>query len=59
MNLVKFIPPWVFVVCIMANMLLAGASALLGMTDLFTLNVLSGLSCYIGYRLSKKIEKED
>ena len=59
MNLAKSIPSWVFVICIMANGLFAGASVLLGMMDLFILNVLSGLSCYIGYRLSRKIEEEN
>ena len=59
MNLAKLIPPWVFVICVVANTLFAGSSALLGLYDLFILNVLSGLSCYIGYRLSIVTEKED
>jgi len=59
MNLAKYIPPWVFVICVMANGLFAGASAVLGLMDMFILNVLSGLSCYIGYRLSKKNDEEN
>ena len=58
MNIAKFIPSWVFAICILANALLAGSSILMGLPDLFALNALSGVSCYIGYRLSKKAEEE-
>ncbi len=59
MNIVKFIPSWVFAICVLANVLLAGSSVLMGLTDLFILNLLSGVSCYIGFRLSKKAEEEE
>jgi hypothetical protein len=39
--------------------MLAGVSVLLGLKDLFVLNVLSGVSCYIGYTLSKKAKEEE
>lgn len=52
MNLAKLIPPWVFVICIIANILFAISSVLLNLPDLLVLNVLSAVSCWIGYKLS-------
>ena len=59
MNISRLIPSWVFAICALANVLLSISSALMGLNELFTLNVLSGISCYIGYRLSKSAEEED
>lgn len=57
MNLAKLIPPWVFVTCIIANIFFAVSSILLNLPDLLALNILSAVSCWVGYRLS--ISKED
>ncbi len=59
MNIAGLIPSWVFAICVLANVLLAGSSVLMGLPDLFALNILSALRCYIGFRLSKKAEEED
>jgi len=49
----KLIPPWVFMTFISANVLMFGASLLMGLSQLAILNVLSGVCCYIGFRLSR------
>lgn len=59
MNFATLIPSWVFIIFIIVNVMLAGVSVLLGLKDLFVLNVLSGISCYIGYVLGKKVEEEE
>jgi len=59
MNFATLIPSWVFIIFIIVNVMLAGVSVLLGLRDLFVLNVLSGISCYIGYVLGKKAEEEE
>ena len=58
MNLSKLIPPWVFMSCIVANGLMFIGSILIGSTQMAMLNVLSGVSCYIGYYLSKRIDEQ-
>ena len=59
MNFATLIPSWVFIIFIIVNVMLAGVSVLLGLRDLFVLNVLSGISCYVGYVLGKKAKEEE
>ena len=56
MNLAKLIPSWVFVICIIANIFFAISSILLNLPDLLALNILSAVSCWIGYYLGKSEE---
>jgi len=58
MNLASIIPPWVFFSLVVVNFMMCISSFLLGYSELATLNGLSGICCYIGYRASLASKKE-
>jgi hypothetical protein len=53
------IPPWIFVICIIANTLLAGISILNSAPNLLVTNVLSALICGTALWINTKLKKED
>ena len=58
MNLATLIPSWVFLTCIVINVVLAGGSIFIA-PELIPVNVLSAFGCFIGYYLAKKSEEEN